>query len=187
MSLGRRAGTGVELHDHVVLLVGPGEGADLAAAQQHLQRGRDVAHRHAEVLGAVPVEADGELRLVDPEVAVHVEQPGDLRAPARAGCRCPWSAWRSPECWTTKFTGLPQPNAGGLVGEGEDARDAEVLPLDLADDLLRRPLPIRPVLQVGEDDPAAHPVADVHHAEVAVDLRDLRLDRPPLGAGSSSV
>ena len=45
-------------------------------------------------------------------------------------------------------------------------------------------LALRPVVQVGEDDPAAHPVADVHHAEVAVDLLGLRLGSPPPGAGT---
>ena len=56
MSLGVARALGVELHDDVVQLVVAGEGAHLAAAEQRLERRRDVADRHAEVLGAVAIE-----------------------------------------------------------------------------------------------------------------------------------
>src|SRR3989454_5981569 len=55
--------TGIELYHHVVQLVVPGEGADPAAAEEGLEGGRDVAHGHPEVLRAVPVKGDAQLRL----------------------------------------------------------------------------------------------------------------------------
>jgi hypothetical protein len=64
-----------------------------------------------------------------------------------------------------------------IVGEGEDPGDGEELGLHLADDLLHRPGAGGPVLQVGKDDPPAHPIPDVHHAEVALDALGLGQDR----------
>src|SRR2546430_7246221 len=55
----------IELDHHVIQLVVPGERADPAAAEKGLERGRDVAHGYPEVLRAVPVEGDTQLRLVD--------------------------------------------------------------------------------------------------------------------------
>ena len=72
---------------------------------------------------------------------------------------------------------VPESERRRIVGEGEDPRDGEELGLHLADDLLDRPGAGGPVLQVGEDDPPAHPVPDVHHAEVALDALGLGQDR----------
>ena len=114
---------------------------DLAAAEQRLQRGGDVAHRHAEVLGAVAVEAHGELRLVDPEVGVHVDQARDLPGPRRAACPCPSTSVSKSGCRTTNCTGCPKPpNAGGLLAKANTPGIAEELRLHLVDDVLRRPV-----------------------------------------------
>src|SRR2546422_1003648 len=73
--------SGIELYHHVVQLVVTGERADPAAAEEGLERGRDVAHRNPEVLRAVPVEGDAQLRLVDAQVGVHVRETLDGARP----------------------------------------------------------------------------------------------------------
>jgi hypothetical protein len=72
---------GIELHEHVVLLIGPGEGTRLTAPEEHLQGGCYVPHRDAQVFSAVPVEAHAQLRLVHAQVAVHIHQPWYLSGP----------------------------------------------------------------------------------------------------------
>ena len=128
---------GVELHDHVVLLVGPGECAGLVPAQKHLERGGHVRHRHPQVFGPIPVEADGELGLVDPEVAVHVDQTSDLPGPGQQGVV---ALGQQVEVGVLDDEVDRASPAKGrrVVGKGEDARDGEVLGLHLPDDLLHR-------------------------------------------------
>ncbi len=93
-------------------------------------------------------------------------RPGICRARA-SRVSFPLASRSKSGCWMTKFTGLPQPKAGGIIGKREDAGNPEVLPLDLVHDVHHRAVAIGPVLQVGEDDSSTHPVPDVHHAEEA--------------------
>ena len=71
-----------QLRDDVVQFVVTGEGADLPPAEQRLQGAGHIAHRDAEVLGAVAIEVHRQLRLVDPEIGVHVGEPRNLPGPA---------------------------------------------------------------------------------------------------------
>ena len=52
----------------------------------------------------------------------------------------PWASCAKSGCWTTKLTGLPQPNAGGLLAKAKTPGIAEVLRLELADDVLHDPV-----------------------------------------------
>ena len=117
-----------------------------------------------------------ELRLVDPEVAVHVDQARHL---ARPGQQRVVAAGQRVEVGVLddEVDRAAEPERRRIVGEREHARDAEELGLHLADDVLHRALALGPVVEVGEDHPAAHAVAEVHHAEVALDALGLGQDR----------
>ena len=75
---GRRAILGIELHHHVVQFVVAREGADAPAAEECLQRARDVADGHAQILGPVPVKRHPQLWLVDEQIGLDVRQTLDL-------------------------------------------------------------------------------------------------------------
>ena len=124
--------------------------------------------RHAQVFRTVAVEAHLELRLVDPEVAVHVLQAGDLARPREQGVV---TAGQRIEVGVLddEVDRATEPEGRRVVGEHEHAGDAEELGLHLVDDVLHGPLPLGPVVEIGEDHAAAHPVTQVHHAEVALD------------------
>ena len=81
----------------------------------------------------------------------------------------PFASMAKSGCCTTKLTGLPHPNAGGLLANTKTPGDPEELRLHLADDVLHGARPRGPVVEVDEDDAAAHAVADVDDAEVALD------------------
>ena len=151
---------------------------DPLAAQERLQRRRHVAHRHAEVLGAVPVERDGQLRLVDPHVAVHVDQAGDLPRPLDQRVHR-FGQLVEVRMLDHELHRLPEPaERGRIVGERQHAGDLRQLGLELLDDLLGGALPVRPVREPREQEPAVHPAT---HRDHAVEHRDLgRVEHQPL-------
>ena len=61
------------------------EAGHAGTAEQGLEGGADVRHRHAELGGALAVDVDLELRLVELEVGIHVEQVAELLRLAHHG------------------------------------------------------------------------------------------------------
>ena len=62
----------------------------------------------------------------------------------------------------------------------------EIFGLEVRQDILHRMVALRPVVQVGEDDPPADTIADVHHTEKAVDflrLTENRFGTPLIAVG----
>ncbi len=135
----RGALCGIELHHHVVQLVVLGERAHAAATEQRLHRARDVAHAHAEVLRAIPVEADGELRLVDPEVGVHVAQARNLAGALHERVHGQRELGEIGVTDDELHRLARTPERRRVVGEYHDAGDRRELALHFGDDVLHRP------------------------------------------------
>ncbi len=168
--------TGIELHHHIVQLVVPGERADPATAEERLERGGDVAHGHAEVLRAVPVEGDAQLRLVDAQVGVDVRQTLD-GAGLRHECVHGLAEPREIRMLHHELHRLAEPERSRAVRERLEAGDPEELGEQHANELLDAVLAFAPILEDDADKrPVDAPGESADDREVALDTRGLADD-----------
>jgi hypothetical protein len=78
------------LQHHFVLVIAALEARHALAAEQGLERRADVGYRHPELGRALAVDVDLELRLVELEVGVHVDEIAELMGLGHHGARRPW-------------------------------------------------------------------------------------------------
>ena len=185
MSLGVARSLRVELHDHVVQLVVPGEGADVAAAQQRLQR-----RRRRRRTGTPRSSARSRSKLTVSSGLLTRRSVSTLTSPLI--CRARGQQRVHPVDQQIEVgvaaprtaPGCPQPNAGGLLANANTPGMPKNCPCTSPMMSCTVRVRSRPVDQVAEDDPAAHAAADVHHAEVALDVLGLARGSPRPAAGS---
>ena len=197
MSAGVARSSGLQLDDDVVELVVPGEGADPPAAEQGLQRRRDVADRDARGPRPGPGRsATVSSGLLTRRSVSTFTSPWICRARVTKVSIAGTQRARSRDSATTNWTGLPNPpKAGGLLAKASTPGTAEELRLHLADDLLHRPVPLAssPLSLVNSDAvPGRSTAAEAHDAEVPLrppasghDLLDLLLVPVGVVAGTS--
>ena len=150
---GRGALRGIEPQHHVIQLVVGREARHVAASQERLQRQCDVARRHAEVLGAVPVHRHDQLRLGHAEVRVYVQESGNRARPRDQRIHAAHQGVEVPVLHHELHRWIEAAERGRIGGEREHAGHAEVeLRLHFRDDVLRGAVPPVPVLQDRADD-----------------------------------